>query len=432
MQSIQGEKERISSRDADRACESGGTWSRRDFWLVAGIATVGAVARLCWVWAAISHFGVKKVYGGFEVAFVGASLANGHGFGSLFGDPSGPTATFAPLYPLLVGFAFRLFQVFSPSAAWFLFAINIACEVLILILLYWVGRRHFSPMVAFAASLFWAINFAVILYSVRIWYSSVSALLTMLALALYLHMRQVKPNRRMWVAYGVFWGVVALTNTAMIVMMPLAVVALFCRWGRAARRHALAALLVFGCTLVPWTVRNYIVFHKVIPIRGNLGAMLWYGNRPDVKSPHDEGMNPTQNLSERQEYLRLGDAEYAASRQRMAMHVIRQDPMRFVRLTWDRVQYFWAAAGLGADHMSLMAALWSLLAFAGLLKVLRQDWLLGMVLAGALVLYPLPYYVTLASTFFRYPIDPVVDLLAIYACAAVGSWFLLRLQTSRS
>jgi hypothetical protein len=137
-------------------------------------------------------------------------------------------------------------------------------------------------------------------------------------------------------------------------------------------------------------------------------------------------MNPTQNLDERQAYVRLGDSAYAASRQRMALQVIGQDPLRFLRLTWERVQFFWAAAGPGAKTMSLMSALWSMLAFAGVLMMLRKDWLLGMVMAGALLLYPLPYYVTLASTFFRYPIDPLVALLAIYACGVVWSRLLSR------
>ena len=141
----------------------------REFWLVAGIATLAALIRLAWVWAAISHVGVQKIYGGFEVAFVGAALARGHGFSSLYGVPSGPTAWFAPIYPLLVSVVFRCFHAFSAKAAWCLFALNIVCEALTAALIYWIGRRCFGPMVAFAAALFWAIDFATVLYAVRIW-----------------------------------------------------------------------------------------------------------------------------------------------------------------------------------------------------------------------------------------------------------------------
>ena len=393
----------------------------REFWVVGCIAGLAALLRLAWVWAAISHVGAKSIYGGFEVAFVGAALASGHGFSSLYGVPSGPTATLGPIYPLIVAAAFRCFHAFSAEAAWCLFSFNIACEALTTALLYWIGRRCFGPMIAFAGALFWAIDFGMILYAVRIWYSSLSALLVVLAVALYLHLLDSPPRRRDWIAYGLFWGIAALINTALILIMPLCVAALFWRWGKQLRRHALAALLVFGCVLTPWTVRNYLAFHKLVPIRGNFGVILWYGNRPGVKGPADEALNPTQNSDELQAYLRLGDAAYAASRQQMALRFIRQNPAEFVRLTRDRVLFFWAPV-LGGNRPGLGPACWSILAFVGLGMMLRQDWLKAVVFASALLLYPLPYYVTLASTFFRYPIDPILTLLVLYSCFTLAEF----------
>jgi len=249
-----------------------------------------------------------------------------------------------------------------------------------------------------------------------------------LGIVFYLLLLDRPPRISWWIAYGLFWGVVALTNTTLVLMMPFALAALLVRWGRPARKCALAAILVFGCALVPWTVRNYVVFHKVIPVRGNFGAILWCGNRPDVKGPCDESMNAIQNLTERQAYLRLGDAEYVASRQRMALEFIAQNPGRFLELTRNRIVNFWAAAGREEAKLGLVAS-WSALAFAGLIGMLRKRPLISVPFAAALLLYPLPYYVTLACTFYRYPINPVVDLLAIYACATAGSWLLLRLQT---
>jgi hypothetical protein len=146
--------------------------------------------------------------------------------------------------------------------------------------------------------------------------------------------------------------------------------------------------------------------------------MLWYGNRPDVKGPADESMNPTQNLDELQAYLRMGDAPYAASRKQMAVQFIRRNPAQFARLTRDRVLFFWGA-DLVWKRLAAATACWSLLAFIGLVRMLRHDWLRAMAFASALLLYPLPYYVTLASTFFRYPIHPIMILLALYACSGL-------------
>jgi len=401
---------------------------RREHWLVSGMAALAALLRLAWVWAAISHVGVKDIYGGFEVAFVGASLATGHGFSDLYGVPSGPTAWFAPIYPLIVSLAFRCFRVFSAQAAWSLFALNILCEAITVVLVYWIGRRCFGPMVAFAAALLWAIDFATVLYAVRIWESSLSALLATLAAAWSLLLLDSAPRRRDWIGYGLFWGCVALTNTTLIAIMPFAVAGLFIRWGRRLRRDALLALLVFCCALTPWTVRNYVVFHKLIPIRGNFGPNLWYGNRPDVQGPDDETVEPTQNRNELQTYVRMGELQYVTSRQQMALQCIRQDPARFARLTRNRILFFWAAAGPGATRMSFASAGWSILAFAGLWMLWRRERITAMVFAGALLLYPLPYYLTLAAPFYRHAIDPLITLLAFNACFTFWEIALARLS----
>jgi len=230
-----------------------------------------------------------------------------------------------------------------------------------------------------------------------------------------LYLIDTLPRKRDWIAYGAFWGIVALVNTTLVLMMPLAVAVLWYRWKRKLQWPAILALTVFAVTLTPWTVRNYIVFHKVIPVRGNFGPNLWYGNHPDVLSPRDESLDPTQNTDELHDYVRLGESQYARSRQLMALQFIRQNPARFVRLTRNRIAFFWAA-GLGADRPALGSAIWSLLAFTGVLLILRNKPINAAVFAASLLFYPIPYYLTLAEAFYRHPIDPIMTILVVYAC----------------
>jgi hypothetical protein len=283
--------------------------------------------------------------------------------------------------------------------------------------MYWIARRCFGPMVAFAASLLWAIDFGNVVYASRIWESSISASLATLGVAWYLHLLDSPPRKRDWIAYGLFWAVAALVNTTLILMMPLPVAALVYRWGRQLRWQALAALLVFACALTPWTVRNYMVFHKLIPIRGNFGANLWFGNHPGARDPADESLLLTQNWDELQTYVRMGEAQYVALRQQMAIQFIRQNPAEFRHLTRTRFDFFWAP---GSGRRRLGAACWSILALAGVLLALRHEPLRAVAFAGALLFYPLPYYITLAETFYRYPINPIMTLLALYACFALA------------
>ena len=388
--------------------------------------------RLIVVWYMAAHYSAATIYGGFETAGVGAAIVRGQGFSSLYGIPSGPTAWLAPLYPLIVAAAFKLFGLYSMKAAWCLYFFNILCATLTTALLYRIGLRFFGPVIAFAGSLLWAGEFAIAVYAARIWDSSLSALIATAAVAWYLRLVELRSSRLEWVAYGLFWAVAALVNTALLALMPLGVILLLYKNWREVRWNALAALLVFICALLPWTVRNYTDFHKIIPIRGNFGPNLWYGNHPGVTGPDDESLDPTQNSQELAEYLQLGDAGYAASRQRMAVEFIRAHPLQFVQLTWSRVLFYWSG---GRGWARLLAAGWSILAFAGLLLVMRQHSLLQTApFVSSLLLYPLPNYLTHTEGFYRHPIEPVITLLGIYSCFVLaealisGPWFVRRLR----
>jgi hypothetical protein len=401
---------RLVTREQTRAVRDNSTA------LLIGLCTVAALLRLLLAYYFVSHYGAERVYRGFESCQIAASIVAGHGFSSPYGIPSGPTAWLPPAYPYLVAAVFKIFGVYSLASLWVLILVNIVCETLVVAALFRVGLRCFGPMTAFAGSVLWAIELGAASYSVRIWESSLSALLATLAVVVYLRLKDSPAKVSVWIGYGLLWGVMGLTNTTLLTLMPLAVGALLLQKGRRVWRPALAGLAIFLCTLTPWTIRNYVVFHKLIPIRGNFGPNLWYGNHPGVEGPADQSLNPTRNSSELQAYLQMGDAAYGKSRQQMALGFIAQHPGQFLGLTWSRMLYFWMASeALGSKWRAGI----SILAFLGLLLMYRDHSSAIAPFASALLLFPLPYYVTHAEAFYRHPIEPVVGLLAVYTCVTL-------------
>jgi 4-amino-4-deoxy-L-arabinose transferase-like glycosyltransferase len=377
---------------------------------------VAFLLRLALAFYIVSHYGLVSVYGGFESCRIAASIVSGHGFSSPYGIPTGPTAWLPPVYPYLVAAVFKLLGVYSLASLWCLILVNIACETLTVVVLFRIGWRCFGPMTAFAGSFLWAVELGAVAYGVRLWESSLSALLVTLSVLLYLHLLESPSKVRDWILYGLLWAFAALTNTALLTLMPLPVGVLLIRKWRQVRWHALVALAVFLCALAPWTIRNYAVFHKVIPVRGNFGPNLWYGNHPGVQGPADQTLNPMKNRDEFLVYQRMGEASYAASRQQMALGFIRQHRAEFLRLTWTRIIYFWTASETFAP---IWRACVSLLAFVGLL-LMRRNSIAGIApFASALLLFPLPYYVTHSESFYRHPVEPLVGLLVAYACVAL-------------
>ncbi len=387
------------------------------------VCGTAALLRLIVAGYFVFHYGAARVYRGFESCYIAASIASGHGFSSPYGIRSGPTAWLPPVYPIIVAAVFKVLGIYSLASLWCLIVLNIIFATLTTALIYRIGVRCFGPMAGFGASMLWAMDLAAIAFAVRIWESSLSALLVMLALLLHLRLNESPARKRDWILYGLLWGFAGLTNTALLTLMPLSVAALLHKRGRELRRQAVIALALFAAVLLPWSIRNYVIFQKVIPMRSNFGPNLWYGNHPGVSGPVDESLDPTHSSPELQAYLAMGEAGYCASRQQMAFDFIRQHPAEFVRLTLARIVYFWTAS---ETYGPVWRACLSLLAFTGLFLMWRNR-VAGLALfVSALFLFPLPYYVTHSESFYRHPIEPLVALLVTY-----GSVGLLNLSRSR-
>ncbi len=356
------------------------------------------------------------MYGIFESCRIASSIVAGHGFSSPYGVMTGPTAWLPPVYPYIVAIVFKLLGVYSVSSLWALVALNVIFETATVALLFRIGMRCFGPMVAFGASLLWAINVGAASYCVRLWESSLSALLAAIAILLYLDLLSSPGKLRDWLFYALTWAVAALTNTALLALMPFPVLALLLFKGRQTWRPALCGLAVFVVLLVPWTARNYVAFHKLMPVRSNFGPNLWYGNHPGVQGPDDQTLNPARNPSELAIYQSLGEAQYAASRQGMALSFIRENPQQFIQLTVRRFIYFWGASETSSPAFEGCI---SVIALIGLLLLCQKSWLLAPPFASALLLFPLPYYFTHAEIFYRHPIDPTFSILIVYAFAAL-------------
>ena len=112
-----------------------------------------------------------------------------------------------------------------------------------------------------------------------------------------------QPRLKLWVTYGLLWGVLALTNPSLLAFLPFSalwIVRQQRQWNRAA--IAAAAFLVI---VTPWLVRNAAVLGKFIFIRDNAGAELRLGNGPGADGTWMFMLHPSQNQVELEKYKRV-------------------------------------------------------------------------------------------------------------------------------
>jgi hypothetical protein len=175
--------------------------------------------------------------------------------------------------------------------------------------------------------------------------------------------------------------------------------------------------------VTPWLVRDYRVFHKFVPIRGNFGLELYIGNTPGANGTWQWWMHPSQNVLEMRQYLALGETAYVAEKKREAMALIRSDPSRFAKVSLFRFVYYWAGVPRAEKYeivedlrQSLFLG-FSVLAIWGAIRAWRQR-VPGAALYILLLLsFPTVYYFVFPHARYRHPIDPELVVLSVYLIA---------------
>ncbi len=365
---------------------------------------------------------------GWEMGRIARSIASGEGFSSPTDLPTGPSAWAPPLYPYVLAGVFKIFGVYTAASAWVILAFNSIFGALTCITIYRIGARTYSERAALAAAWTWAVFPYSIYWPVRVvWEASLSAFLLSLVLLLILKMSDSSPRARDWALLGVLWGAIALTNTAMLSMLPLFLGWLLYRLPRRGLqlRRAVLCLGVFAAIMAPWLVRNRVVFGKFIFIRDNLPLELYVANNDRSNGLWTRSEHPGNDSEARQHFREIGELAFMQEKQRQFREFVREEPGKLTRFTFERGLYFWIGTPQNAQlgrynlvalrHATFFIA--SALAFAGLWFTWRDGRRGVFLFACLLLLYPLPYCLVNPFPRYKHPIEPAMMLLIVYALA---------------
>lgn len=349
-----------------------------------------------------------------ELGCLAQSMVNGNGLSSPFGGSTGPSAFLAPGYPFLVSLLFRVFGSYSSSAAYVLISLQVLFGVMTVGLVLYIANRTFNHRTALLAGWVWALSPPLLWLPVIFWDTSFAILSLTGTFALAMRLARTQ-SFSLWTLSGFYCGVVVLENPSLV--LTLAAI-MFWAATQTKRRSSVAApvfgLIVFLAVFLPWPIRNFRVLHAPILFRSNMGYELWQGNRFGSQGYFDATLHPNANLQEFGEYARLGDVRYMQEKSSVARAAIMADPARFLRLDVMRTLYFWTGKDKGEASGILLgyATLGSVLAFAGVGRLLMQRSPVAALYLIPLLVLPLPYYVTHPDFRFRMLLDPIAVILA--------------------
>ena len=370
-----------------------------------------------------------------ETGNIAFSLAQGHGFSSPWWQESGPTAWLTPVYPWIVSILYRLFGIHTPHAFYAVVLLNILFSAAACVPIYLIGKKVAGADVAAGAAWLWAIfpNAILIPYE-WVWDTSLSALL--MATILWATLELAESSRWSdWTLYGGLWGCALMTNPALGSTLPILLGWAAYRRMRDVNLSAAGPLAALGIAIlccVPWTVRNYIAFHKVVPLRSNFPLELWLGNNDnlDENSQIVPPADPTRE--EIRKYIRMGETAFMAEKWRSATTFVRTHPRLEAALWSRRFLATWTGAERPVESFeeadsNLVRAvlavnfLVALGAVTGMVVLSSRRSVYALPLAAIPLIYPLVYYATHTSLRYRHPIDPVLLILVAVTFANLST-----------
>ena len=362
-------------------------------------------------------------FGG-EMGHIGRSLAEGHGFANPLYEPTGPTAEMAPVYPFLCAIAMKLFGTYSAGAAFFMLSLNSLFAAITCFPVYWLARGLFDERIAMICGWTWAwFPYSIHLGIDRIWENTLSC---MIAAFIWWLTCELARSRRLrdWMLWGALWGAQGLSSPVVLGTLPFLGTWLVVRWIKL--RHAwfkpaLASALVFLAITAPWTIRNYEVFHRLVPFRDNFWLELHVGNNGDTSIPEPHySAHPFRNAKEYAQWMKLGEIGYMDAKKVETLNFIRSHPGFYATIVVRRIVYMWTGYWKRGDLINV--------AFNGPMTILMimgfvYAWRNGkgrdvMPLLIAIIVFPIPYYITHATLAYRHPIDPLILILMCYGIVA--------------
>ncbi|MCL4386251.1 MAG: hypothetical protein M1326_08065, partial [Cyanobacteria bacterium] len=213
---------------------------------------------------------------------------------------------------------------------------------------------------------------------------------------------------------GICLGLAGLERPTMEVFVPFALLLILSfrePWIKKIKKIVIISVF-FTLILSPWIIRNYNIFHQFIPGTTMGSRVFWEGNNPySVGGP--SSYFPQQKSGNKTEiqlqHIYLIDT----------IHVIKDNPKRFLWLLWNKFKRFWAVVPNTKLYSGMKYKIVSVFSFGILLPFFIIGFFLTMknkkvqFFQTIIIFFTLFHMVLLASIIYRAPIEPFFIILAV-------------------
>jgi 4-amino-4-deoxy-L-arabinose transferase-like glycosyltransferase len=219
------------------------------------------------------------------------------------------------------------------------------------LVIYLITRSVFDKMSAFISALIFSIYFDILVFTVQVMSETLFILFQLLLLLSLLKIRNAKAKESyFWlVVSGLFLGLGILTRpilTAFSLFIPIWFFILSMEDRRSYVKKLAIIYSTFLLVMIPWMVRNYLVYHQFIFISTNGAVNLVMGNNPDANGTFVRAILPQIRAEEDipEAYIDLYDLwkrkdEMKASRlaYKLGLQYMIENPGRTLSLSMNKL-----------------------------------------------------------------------------------------------
>ncbi|HCE45310.1 MAG TPA: hypothetical protein DET40_17355 [Lentisphaeria bacterium] len=258
-------------------------------------------------------------------------------------------AVIAPGYTLVIYSAYKTFGIHP----WIMIPFQIISMTAFSIIIYMIARLLFGcNMIAFIAGVLATLHPGILYYSVGYIHEFDLYLPLFYACVLLFCLILKNSCWKYFILLGLTGGVGVLTRGTLLPFLVLGL--LFCliypfpsKNDFAGRLLKVATALAIAVIInIPWTVRNYMVFGKVIYSQTSKWEQFWVGNNPEATGSHFRTDGTTvlsHKPSEMQEEINASDSEIKDDQifRKYSLKYVSGHPADFIKGIFRKGIYFW-------------------------------------------------------------------------------------------
>ncbi|MFA4991733.1 MAG: glycosyltransferase family 39 protein [Candidatus Omnitrophota bacterium] len=362
----------------------------------------------------------------FEYEAISRNILAGKGFSCVFYLGTEYKALVQPFYPIFSAVVYY----FTNHSYLAMFAIQSVVSSAICFVVYHIAVRLMSQRCALLAAFTAAFHPGLAVYSIVKLHPLVfDAFFYLLALCAFLVFME-KPLLKNALLAGAASGAAVLSRSTIVIFLVFMAFFLFFVLKGLSVRAKLKLILVVYMTAfmvyLPWIVRNYAVFHKIVIMQTDTGENLWTGNNESTTGssmlPSGNSVHDTMSLKMRGDLKGMDELGQQGYYTDCFFDFIKDNPVLFAGLLLKKLFYFWwFSPYTGAlydkswlDIYKVYYAVVVLLSVLGLAGLFRQR--RNLVTLSVFFAYMIPvsliHAVACIDTRHRWTIEPVLLILA--------------------